>query len=49
MIFVVMMAFLIFYYRRQARREISNNLNKEVNDLVNQYITMYEAQRFDHN
>lgn len=42
-----MMIFLIFCYRRQARREISKNLNNEVNDLVNQYITMYEAQRFE--
>lgn len=29
-----------------VRRQISNNMNKQVNELVNQYITMYEADKF---
>ena len=45
-IFGIFMIFLLVCFRRIVRREASSNINNEVNELVNEYITMYEAQKF---
>lgn len=38
--------FLLFCFRRIARRQLSTEMNKKVNELVNEYISMYEVEKF---
>jgi len=40
--------FLIICFRRVARRQVASKINQQVNELVNQYITMHENDRFEH-
>jgi len=43
---VLFIIFLIFCFRRIARRQLSRDMSRQVNELVDQYITMYETQKF---
>jgi hypothetical protein len=38
--------FLVVCFRRIARRQLAEKINTQVNELVNQYITMYEHDRY---
>lgn len=38
--------FLVGCFRRMARRQVAEKINSQVNELVSQYITMYENERF---
>jgi hypothetical protein len=45
-IVVLFMGFLTFCFRGVIREQLARKRNKQVDELVNQYITMFEEQRF---
>jgi hypothetical protein len=46
-IVILFIGFLTFCFRRVIREQMARKRNKQVDELVNQYITMFEEQRFD--
>ena len=49
MVIIIVAAFILFMivcYRRVVRRQLSQEINGRVDEIVNQYITMYESGKF---
>lgn len=44
---VVFFLFMVCIYRRFIRRRLSREMNNHVNQLVSQYITLFEEKRIE--